>query len=315
MKTDSRIYVAGSSGMVGSAIVRALHRQGFANLIAPAEADCDLTNPIQTRALLLAERPEYIFIAAARVGGILANSTHPVEFLEQNLLIQINLMQAARECGTSKLLFLGSSCIYPKLAPQPIREESLLTGPLEPTNQSYALAKIAGIQAVQSYRRQYGLDYIAAMPTNLYGPYDNFDLESSHVLPAMLRRFHAAGVAGDAPVTLWGSGSPRREFLHVDDLADACLFLMEHYSGDLPLNIGTGVDITIRELALLIQRITDHQGEIVWDETKPDGTPRKQLDVSRLQELGWRPAIELEAGIRSTWEWYLANQDSLRGGE
>lgn len=313
MKTNSSICVAGSSGMVGSAIMRGLQRHGFDRLITLDQVDCDLTDPVQTDKFFAQALPEYLLLAAARVGGILANSSQPVEFLEQNLLIQINVMRAAHKHGVTKLLFLGSSCIYPRLATQPIKEESLLTGPLEETNKSYALAKIAGIQGVQSYRDQFGADFIAAMPTNLYGPHDNFNLDSSHVLPAMIRKFHDAKLAGHTPVTIWGSGSPSREFLHVDDLADAAIFLMQNYSEQLPLNVGTGKDITIRELAELVQRVTGHEGDIIWDDSKPDGTPRKLLDVSRLTNLGWQSSIALEDGIRSTWQWFASNRDNFRG--
>jgi len=308
MDKKSKIYIAGCSGMVGSSIVRALKRNGYENLVTPKRTDYDLTCLKQVRNLFETELPEYVFLAAAKVGGILANSTFPVEFLEQNLLIQINVMRAAHDTNVKKLLFLGSSCIYPRLAKQPIQEEALMTGPLEETNRSYALAKIAGIQGVQAYREQYNKNFIAAMPTNLYGPGDNFDLESSHVLPAMLHRFYLAVEAGQQPVTLWGSGSPYREFLHVDDLADACLFLMENYSDSLPLNVGTGSDITIRELAELIQRIAGHTGEIVWDDSKPDGTPRKHLDVSRLTSLGWKASISLEDGIKMAWVAFLKSR-------
>jgi GDP-L-fucose synthase len=295
---DTRIFVAGHRGMVGSALWRELERQGFRHLIGRSRTELDLLDAAAVRRFYAETQPEVVFVAAARVGGILANSERPAEFIYENLQIQSHLIHGAKLAGVKKLLFLGSSCIYPKLAPQPIREEHLLTGPLEPTNEWYAIAKIAGIKLCQAYRRQYGCDFISVMPTNLYGPNDNYDLQSSHVLPALIRKFHEAAQAGAPTVTCWGSGSPRREFLYADDLARACVFLMQQYSGEDALNVGCGTDVTIKELAETVARITGFRGEIVWDTTKPDGTPRKLLDCSRLFGLGWRPTVELEAGIR-----------------
>lgn len=303
----AKIYVAGHRGLVGSAIVRALGRHGFTNLVTRSRSELDLRDREAVLGFFEAERPEYVYLAAAKVGGILANATYPVEFLQDNLYIELNVISAAHAFGVKKLLFLGSSCIYPKLAPQPIREEYLLTGPLEPTNEPYAIAKIAGIELVQAYRRQYGAPFISAMPTNLYGPGDNFDLETSHVLPALIRKMHEAKVRGDSAVTLWGTGTPRREFLHVDDLAEACLFLMEHYDQAVPINVGTGEDLTIRELAEMIREVVGFRGEIRFDPSRPDGTPRKLLDVSRLKALGWKPTISLRDGIEMTYRWYLSH--------
>jgi len=302
----SPVYVAGHRGLVGSAIWRRLEAAGFSQLIGATSAELDLRDRSATFAFLTEHRPAVVIDAAARVGGILANRDHPTEFLSDNLRIQVNLMDACLEVRTPRLLFLGSSCIYPKYAEQPIRESSLLTGELEPTNDAYAIAKIAGIMQVQAVRRQYGLNWISAMPTNLYGPNDNFDLTSSHVLPALIRRFHDAKAEGAGEVVLWGTGTPRREFLHVDDLADACLFLLEHYDDPAPINVGVGADVTIRELAELVARAVGYTGAIGNDPSKPDGTPRKLLDVSRLQALGWKPAIELADGVASTYGWYLA---------
>jgi GDP-L-fucose synthase len=308
MTIDQRspVYVAGHRGLVGSAIWRRLEAAGFSQLIGATSAELDLRDRSATFAFLAEHRPAVVIDAAARVGGILANRDHPTEFLSDNLRIQVNLMDACLEVRTPRLLFLGSSCIYPKYAEQPIRESSLLTGELEPTNDAYAIAKIAGIMQVQAVRRQYGLNWISAMPTNLYGPNDNFDLTSSHVLPALIRRFHDAKESGADEVVLWGTGTPRREFLHVDDLADACLFLLEHYDDPAPINVGVGTDVTIRELAELVARAVGYTGAIGNDPSKPDGTPRKLLDVSRLQALGWKPAIELSDGVASTYAWYLA---------
>lgn len=303
MNKDARIYVAGHRGLVGSALVRRLEAEGYSNLIVRTSRELDLRNPAATQAFFEAERPEYVFLAAAKVGGIHANDTYPADFLADNLAIQSSVIQAAHATGVTKLLFLGSSCIYPKLAPQPIKEDYLLTGALEPTNEWYAIAKIAGIKLCQAYNKQHGTRFISAMPTNLYGPNDNFDLLSSHVLPAMIRKFHEAKQNG-TPVTLWGSGTPMREFLHVDDLADASVFLMNHYEGDAPVNVGTGTDVTIKELAERIASVVGFEGEIVWDSSKPDGTPRKLLDVGRLAELGWTASITLEAGLRSTYDWF-----------
>ncbi len=305
MDARARIYVAGHTGMVGSAILRRLRAEGFQTLLTRDRAALDLREQAAVRAFFAAERPEYVFVAAAKVGGIRANDTFGADFIHDNLLIAANVVAAAHETGVKKLLFLGSSCIYPKFAPQPMREESFLDGKLEPTNEPYAVAKIAGITMCRAYRRQYGDDFISAMPTNLYGPWDNFDLENSHVLPALMRRFHEAKLAGLPEVTLWGTGSPRREFLHVDDLADACVRLMEHYSGDLCLNVGTGEDLTIAEAAEAVRRVVGYQGAVRWDSSKPDGAPRKLLDVTRLHELGWRHRIGLEEGLRSLYEAFL----------
>lgn len=299
-----RVFVAGHRGMAGSAIVRRLARENCEILTTP-RSDLDLMDQAATRAWFADNRPDAVFVAAAKVGGILANNTYPADFLYDNLMIEANVIEAAYRHGVEKLLFLGSSCIYPKFAPQPISEDALLTGSLEPTNEWYAIAKIAGIKLAQAYRKQHGCDFISAMPTNLYGPGDNFDLASSHVLPALLRKAHEAKLAGDPALTIWGSGSPRREFLHVDDLADACIFLMTHYSGDAHVNVGCGEDIPILELAQLIAKIVGFEGEISRDLIKPDGTPRKLLDVSELERMGWRASIGLEEGIASTYRWFL----------
>jgi len=307
MKSDASIYVAGHRGMVGSAIWRELERQGSNNLIGKTRAELDLLDAAAVGKFFAAERPEYVFVAAARVGGILANDTLPANFLFENLQIQNNLIHYARQSGVKKLLFLGSSCIYPKLAPQPIKEDSLLTGPLEPTNEWYAVAKIAGIKMCQAYRRQYGCDFISAMPTNLYGPNDNYDLQGSHVLPALIRKFHEGKIAGAKSVTCWGSGSPLREFLHADDLAAACVFLMRQYSDEQIINVGSGSELTIKALAELVRRIVGFAGEIVWDKTKHDGTPRKLMDSGRIFALGWKPKIDLETGIRQAYEDFLSS--------
>ena len=300
-----RVYVAGHHGLVGSAVWRRLQAEGFTDLVGWRSAEVDLTDRDATFDAVLSAKPDVVVDSAARVGGILANSSAPVDFLNDNLRIQTNLFEAAHSAGVGRLLFLGSSCIYPKLAPQPIREDYLLTGPLEPTNDAYAIAKIAGIIAMKSYRHQYGRAWISAMPTNLYGPGDNFDLQSSHVLPAMIRKFHEATASG-GPVVLWGTGTPRREFLHVDDAAGAVVHLLGHYDDEQTINIGTGEDVTIAELAATIAEVVGYGGEIVWDTTKPDGTPRKLLDVSRLRALGWTPRISLRDGIADTYRWYLA---------
>jgi len=305
---DARIYVAGHNGLVGSAIWRTLKGAGYPNLYGWRSAELDLRDHAVTDDAVATLRPDVMVIAAARVGGILANSEQPVEFLNDNLRIQTNLLEAAHRTNVPRVLFLGSSCIYPRLAPQPITEEALLTGPLEATNQAYALAKIAGIVAVQSYRHEYGRAWISAMPTNLYGPGDNFDPLTSHVLPAMIRKFHDARESG-SEVTLWGSGSPRREFLHTDDMASAAVFLLENYDQDSHLNVGTGVDVSITELADGIRDVVGFRGEVHWDTSKPDGTPRKLLDVSRLRELGWQAQIPLAEGIESTYEWFRARSN------
>jgi GDP-L-fucose synthase len=305
MNKSAPIYVAGHRGMVGSAIVRRLASDGYSRLLLRTRCELDLTRQAAVEEFFAKERPEYVFLAAAKVGGILANSTRPAEFIAENLAIQSNVIDAAYRNGAKKLLFLGSSCIYPKFAPQPIREESLLSGALEPTNEWYAIAKIAGVKMAQAYRAQYGFSAISLMPTNLYGPGDNFDLQSSHVVPAMIRKFHEAKLARAAEVTLWGSGTPRREFLHVDDLADASLFAMLHYEQPEILNAGAGEDLTIADLAETIRSITGFEGNIVWDRSQPDGTPRKLLDVSRLATLGWKARIPLREGLEAAYRWYL----------
>lgn len=307
MKIDATIYVAGHRGLVGSAIVRALRARGFRNLVLKGREELELMDQRTVAAFFKKEKPEYVFLAAAKVGGILANNNFPADMIYENLTVQTHVLENARKSGVKKLLFLGSSCIYPCLAPQPIKEEYLLSGPLEPTNRAYAVAKIAGIVACQAYNRQYGTNFISAMPTNLYGPNDNFDTENSHVLPALIRKFHDATILGGDGVVLWGSGNVRREFLHVDDFAEAAIFLMETYNGDDIINVGTGEDLAIRELAELIKKITGFAGRITWDQAKPNGTPRKLLDVSKIHALGWRHKIPLAEGIRSTYEWYRQN--------
>ena len=312
MTPDASIFVAGHRGLVGSALVRRLRAAGFAGLVLREHGELDLTDQRAVAEFFAHQRPQYVFLAAARVGGILANATYPAEFLQENLAIQTNVIDSAWRNGVRKLLFLGSSCIYPRLAPQPMREECLLTGPLEPTNEPYAIAKIAGLKMCQAYRRQYGFDAICAMPTNLYGPEDNFSAADSHVLPALLRRYHEAKEGGAAEVVIWGSGRPRREFLYVDDLADACLFLMQRYEDERPINVGWGRDQTIAELAETVARAVGFSGSTRYDVSKPDGTPRKLLDTTRLTELGWTPHTELPTGIRSTYEWFLNNRSRLR---
>jgi GDP-L-fucose synthase len=312
MDKSSRIYVAGHRGLVGSAICRRLREEGYSNLIVRGREELNLFEQAAVNAFFAAERPEYVFLAAASVGGILANSTYPVEFLRDNLAIQLNVMEAAYRHGVKKIEMLGSSCIYPKLAPQPIKEEYLLTGPLEPTNEWYAIAKIAGIKLAQAYRQQYGFRAISLMPTNLYGPGDHFDLKASHVLPALLRKAHEARSMNSPEMVVWGSGNPRREFMHVDDLAAAAVFLMLHYDDPGIINVGVGNDVTIRELAQLICRVTGFEGRLVFDTTKPDGTPRKLLDVSRLSGLGWRARIGLEEGIADTYRWFLEQKGALQ---
>ena len=306
MTETSRIYVAGHSGLVGSAIWRAMQRRGFKNLIGRTRKELDLLDGAAVRNFFADAKPEFVFIAAAKVGGIHANSTQPAEFLHENLQIQNNLIHTASQAGVRKLLFLGSSCIYPRLAPQPLKEEYLLTGPLEPTNEWYAVAKIAGIKLCQACRKQYGCDFISVMPTNMYGPNDNYDPQSSHVLPALIRKFHEAKTNAASSVTCWGTGAPLREFLYADDLGDACVFLMEHYSEGQFINAGSGVEISIRELSEMVRRVVGFRGGIVWDNSKPDGTPRKLMDSSRLLALGWRPKVDLETGIRLAHEDYLA---------
>ncbi|MGB6489743.1 MAG: GDP-L-fucose synthase [Steroidobacteraceae bacterium] len=312
MNPEASIYVAGHRGLVGSAIVRRLRDSGFTRVIVRERGDLDLRDQAAVRSFFETVRPQCVYLAAARVGGILANDSHPGEFLRDNIAIQTNIIDAAYRNGTEKLLFLGSSCVYPKHAPQPMPEDCLLTGPLEPTNEWYSIAKIAGLKMCQAYRRQYGFRAISAMPTNLYGPGDNFNLQSSHVLPALMRKFHEAKERGSAEVEIWGTGTPRREFLHVDDLADACLFLMANYDGESWINVGWGRDMTIAELADAIARIVGFEGSVRFDRSKPDGTPRKVLDTSRLSALGWSPRIGLEQGIRSTYRWFLEHRDDAR---
>jgi len=302
-----RIYVAGHRGLVGSAIVRNIEASGKHEWFGRTRAELDLLDRKAVFEFIATEKPDAVIIAAAKVGGIMANNTYPVEFLSENLQIETNLIDACHRAEIEQVLFLGSSCIYPKLAPQPIKEEYLLTGPLEPTNEAYALAKISGLKLIESYRREYNRRWISAMPTNMYGPGDNFDPQNSHVLPALIRRFHEAKVSNAPSVTCWGDGSPMREFLHADDLASACIFMLENYDGDVALNVGTGEDITIRELTEIIAEVVGYEGEILWDTEKPNGTPRKLLDVSKLKGLGWEPRLALRDGIASTYEWYLAH--------
>jgi GDP-L-fucose synthase len=309
---SARIYIAGHKGLVGSAVVRSLQNQGFENLITRTRTELDLTEQDAVRKFFDASRPQAVIMAAARVGGIHANNSHPATFLRDNLLIQDNVIDAAHRSGVEKFVFLGSSCIYPKMAPQPIKEDYLLTGSLEPTNEWYAIAKIAGLKMCQAYRRQYGFNAISLMPTNLYGPGDNFDLQNSHVLPALIRKFHDAKVRGDKSVEIWGSGTPRREFLHVDDLADAVVYLLQNYDAEGIVNIGWGEDVTIRELAEMVMSAIGYSGELTLDPSKPDGTPRKLLDVSRLRGLGWQPKITLTKGIESTYTWFKQHVDEAR---
>jgi GDP-L-fucose synthase len=304
---DARVHVAGHRGLVGSAVWRHLERRGHTALIGRRSGEVDLRDRDAVFAFYKEVQPEYVVLAAAKVGGILANATFPADFLSDNLRIQTNVLDAAAQTGVKRLLFLGSSCIYPKHSPQPIKEDYLLTGPLEPTNDAYAIAKIAGILQAQALRRQFGCSFISAMPTNLYGPGDNFDLETSHVLPALIRKFHDAKAAGAPSVTLWGTGTPRREFLHVDDLARACVVLLERYDDPAPINVGTGEDVTIEELAAVVAAVVGYEGALEWDHDKPDGTPRKLLDVSRLKALGWTPEVALQDGINSVYEWFRAN--------
>ena len=301
---EAKIYLAGHRGLVGTALERKLRAEGYDNLVTRTSAELDLRDQQAVTQFFNEERPDYVFLAAAKVGGIMANSTYPAQFLYDNLMIAGNVVHAAYQHEVTKLLNLGSSCIYPKLAPQPLQESSLLTGPLESTNRAYAVAKIAAIELCDSYRQQYGCDFVSAMPTNLYGPGDNFGLETSHVLPALLRKMHEAKTAGAATVTVWGSGTPKREFLYIDDLAEACLFLMREVSEPGPINVGTGKDISIGDLALLIQRVVGFEGTLEFDKTKPDGTPRKLLDVSRLRQLGWQATTPLERGIAQTYRWF-----------
>jgi len=313
MTSQSRIFVAGHRGLVGSAICRRLEHLGYTNVLTATRDQLDLRDQAAVNYWFRANRPEYVYLVAGTVGGILANSTRPAEFIYDNMMIHATVVHSAHLFGATKLLYLGSSCIYPRASTQPMKEEELLTGPLEPTNEAYAVAKIAGIKLCQAYRQQYGSDFISAMPTNLYGPNDNFDLASSHVLPALVRKFHDAREDGRSEVVIWGTGAPRREFLYVDDLADACVFLMQRYSDAMHINIGTGEDLSIRELAELVRRIVHPTATITFDHTKPDGSPRKLLDVSRLHELGWRHRVSLGEGIETTYQWFLENRATVRG--
>lgn len=308
MDKDARIFVAGHRGLVGSAIVRRLEREGYRDLLLRTSKELDLRRQVDVERFFEKERPEHVFLAAAKVGGILANNTYPANFIYENLMIESNVIHSSYLSSVKKLLFLGSSCIYPKFAPQPIKEEHLLTGPLEETNEAYAIAKICGIELCKFYRRQYGCDFISAMPTNLYGPQDNFDLNSSHVLPALIRKFHEAKVKGQSEVVIWGTGQPMREFLYVDDLADACLFLMNHYSGETHVNVGTGKDLKIVQLAEMISEVVGFKGSITLDRTKPDGTPRKLLDVSMINSLSWKARTDLQEGLALTYQWFLKNK-------
>nr|WP_314836472.1 GDP-L-fucose synthase [uncultured Flavobacterium sp.] len=312
MNNDTKIYIAGHKGMVGSAIWRTLSAKGYTNLLGVSSSQLDLRNQQAVQDFIRLEQPDVIIDAAARVGGILANNDYPYPFIMENLQIQNNLIDTALQSGVEKFIFLGSSCIYPKLAPQPLKEDYLLTGVLEPTNEWYAIAKITGVKACQAIRKQFGKDYVSLMPTNLYGTHDNFDLNTSHVLPAMMRKFHEAKLNNHAPVTLWGSGTPMREFLFVDDMAAAVVFALENKLPDYLYNIGTGEDLTIQQLAETIQKITGHQGAIIWDSSKPDGTPRKLMDISKMHELGWKHQVQLEAGIQLTYDWFVEHADAFK---
>lgn len=312
-KTD-KIYVAGHRGLVGSAIVRNLKSKGYENVIGRTHKELDLTSQAAVREFFETQRPDIVVLAAAKVGGINANNTVPAEFAYENMQIQCNVIKCCHDYKVKKLLFLGSTCIYPKMAPQPIPESALLTGPLEETNEAYAIAKIAGLEMCKFFKRQYGDNFISCMPTNLYGPYDNYDLQDSHVMPAMIRKFHEAKVNNTPTVELWGTGTSLREFLHVDDMADACVFLLENYSGESHVNIGTGKEVTIKDLALMVKKAVGYKGEIIWNKDMPDGTPRKLTDVSRLHELGWSHKIELEEGIQSAYDWFRENVDTARKG-
>lgn len=312
MKKDAKIYIAGHRGMVGSAVWRALEQKGYVNLIGKSSKELDLRNQQAVSDFLHNEKPDVVIDAAARVGGILANNDYPYQFIMENMKIQNNLIDGALQAGIEKFIFLGSSCIYPKFAPQPLKEEYLLTDTLEPTNEWYAIAKITGVKACQAIRKQFGKDYVSLMPTNLYGYFDNFDLKTSHVLPAMLRKFHEAKGKGNAPVTLWGSGTPMREFLFVDDMAEAVVYALEHQLPEYLYNVGTGKDITIKELAETIQKVVGHEGDIVWDADKPDGTPRKLMDVSKMAAIGWQYKTELKEGIVKTYDWFLEHVDRFK---
>ncbi len=312
MNKSSKIYVAGHRGLVGSAILRKLEKEGYKNLIVRTSKELDLRDKQWVDAFFENEKPEFVFLAAAKVGGIVANNEFPADFIRDNLMIQTNIIDASYRNQVEKLLFLGSTCIYPKLAPQPLKEEYLLTGPLEPTNDAYALAKIAGIKMCQSYNKQYGTNYISAMPTNLYGENDNFDLQSSHVMPALIRKFHEAKLSNQSSVEVWGTGTPKREFLYSDDLADACVYLMNHYNEDEIINIGVGEDVSIKELAETVQRVVGFEGELKFDTTKPDGTPRKLVDTTKINQLGWKADVKLEDGISLAYEWFLNNTETLK---
>ena len=312
MNNNARIYIAGHRGLVGAAIQRQLEHSGYQHLLLRTHHELELTQAAAVKTFFQQQKPDYVFLAAAKVGGILANNTYPADFIRDNLQIQTNIIEAAHQTGVKKLLFLGSSCIYPKLATQPIKEEYLLTGTLEPTNEWYAIAKIAGIKMCQAYRKQYGFNAISMMPTNLYGPGDNFNLENSHVLPALIRKFHDAKIGNDSSVTVWGTGKPRRELLHVDDLANAAVFLMKHYDHEEIINVGVGKDVTIQELAEIVKQVVGYQRDISFDTGKPDGTPQKLLDVSRLNTLGWKAQIDLRTGIESTYRWFLEHQGQFR---
>ncbi len=312
MELNSKIYLAGHDGMVGSTLVRKLRERGYNNIIVREFEKLDLRRQDDVENFFAEEKPEYVFLAAAKVGGIYANNAYPAEFIYDNIMIEANIINSAHKYGVKKLLFLGSSCIYPKFSPQPIKEEYLLTGELENTNEAYAIAKIAGVELCKFYRRQYGADFICVMPTNLYGPKDNFDLETSHVMPALIRKFHDGKTSGDKEVIVWGSGKPKREFLFVEDLTDALIHLMNHYSDEMHINVGTGVDIEINDLALLIKKIVGYEGDIVHDLSKPDGTPRKMLNVERLHSTGWKHKVELEDGIRRVYQWYLENKNQSK---
>lgn len=311
MDLKSKIYIAGHRGLVGSAIHRKLIKDGYTNLVVRTSKELDLRDKEQVDRFFKEEKPEFVFVAAAKVGGIVANNEFPADFIRDNLMIQTNVIDASYRNQVEKLLFLGSTCIYPKLAPQPLKEEYLLTGPLEPTNDAYALAKIAGIKMCQSYNKQYGTNYISAMPTNLYGENDNFDLQSSHVMPALIRKFHEAKLSNQSSVEVWGTGTPKREFLYSDDLADACVYLMNQYNEDEIINIGVGEDVSIKELAETVQRVVGFEGELKFDATKPDGTPRKLVDTTKINQLGWKAKVELEDGIRKAYDWFLNNTDKL----
>lgn len=312
MDKNNKIYIAGHKGMVGSAVWRAFEAAGYKNLIGFGSKELDLRNQQAVKDMVLAEKPDVIIDAAAKVGGILANNNYPYQFLMDNMLIQNNLIEASLHIDLKKFIFLGSSCIYPKMAPQPLKEEYLLTGPLEPTNEWYAIAKISGVKLCEAIRKQYDKDYVSLMPTNLYGPFDNFDLQTSHVLPAMIRKFHDAKENGNEPVTLWGSGTPMREFLHVDDMAQGVLYALQNKLPEHLYNVGTGEDLTIKELAETIQKAVGHEGEIIWDSSKPDGTPRKLMDISKMHGLGWKHKISLQEGINNTYNWFLENHNSIK---